>query len=181
MAAVTNGDPTTTQALLAAGANTSAADAGGGIALTDASAAGAADAIQVLQKRGAKATGGDPYLAATGYMAAVKVLLAGGLSAGVDVNGSVPLLAAAGENCVETVSLLLDRGADVNAKDGDGWTALIKAASANMTDLARVLLTHGADMDMPRPTRSHGVDGRVDEDYEEMAALFAEFRAKKKK
>jgi ankyrin repeat protein len=88
-------------------------------------------------------------LAATGcYTAAVRVLLASGLNANVSVDGNAPLLAATGENCVETVALLLDRGADVNVKDGDGWTPLIKAASANLPDVVRVLLKHGADLDV---------------------------------
>ena len=43
---------------------------------------------------------------------------------------------------------LLERGADVNVKNSDGWTPLIKAASANFPDVARVLLAHGADPDI---------------------------------
>jgi hypothetical protein len=88
-------------------------------------------------------------LAATGcYTAAVRVLLASGLTANTAVDGNAPLLAATGENCVDTVALLLDRGADVNVKNADGWTPLIKAASANFPDVARVLLKHGADLDV---------------------------------
>ena len=73
------------------------------------------------------------------------MLIAAGLKADTAVDGNAPLLAAAGENCVETVALLLDHGADVNVQNSDGWTPLIKAASANLPDVARVLLEHGAD------------------------------------
>jgi ankyrin repeat protein len=110
----------------------------------------------------------------------VRVLLAAGLKPNTAVDGNAPLLAAAGENCVETVSLLLDMGADVNVKDGDGWTPLIKAASANQPDMVRVLLKHGADMDVvDRLERTvwmyAGLAGR-----EEIAALLSEAKAKKK-
>jgi ankyrin repeat protein len=70
------------------------------------------------------------------------------LSANAAVDGNAPLLAATGENCVETVALLLDKGADVNVRNGDGWTPLIKAASANLPAVVRVLLQHGADLDV---------------------------------
>jgi ankyrin repeat protein len=134
----------------------------------------------VLLKRGAKASPRDLILAATGcYTEAVGVLLTAGLKAGVIVDGNAPLLAAAGENCVDTVALLLDRGADVNVTNADGWTPLIKAASANFPDVVRVLLKHGADIDvvdrLDRTASMYaGLAGR-----EEIAALLKEARAKK--
>ena len=79
------------------------------------------------------------------------------------VDGNAPLLAAAGENCVETVALLLDRGADVNVTNSDGWTPLIKAASANLPDVVRVLLDARRRSGRRRPARSHGLDVRRDE------------------
>ena len=142
--------------------------------------AGSAGAIELLQKRGARAAPRDLILAATGcYTEAVRVLLAGGLAANTVVEGNAPLLAAAGENCADTVGLLLDRGADVNVRNGDGWTALIKAASANLPDVARVLLKHGADMDVvDRLDRTAwmyaGLAG-----HEEIAALLKEATGRK--
>jgi ankyrin repeat protein len=180
MAAVTNGDAAAVEALVASGADVNAADAGGGVVLTYAAAAGAADAIELLQKRGAKATARDLMLAATNCSTpSVRVLLASGLKPDIVVDGSTPLLAAAGENCVDTVAFLLDRGADVNAKNGDGWTALIKAASGNFPGVARVLLAHGADPDIAdRLDRTAwmyaSMTGR-----EEIAALLKEAKAKK--
>ena len=55
---------------------------------------------------------------------------------------------AAGERCVDAVTVLLDKGADINVKDSDGRTALIIAAAGGMLDVARVLLERGADMDL---------------------------------
>jgi len=47
----------------------------------------------------------------------------------------------------EIVSLLLKNGADVNAKDKDGWTSLIYAASSNPNpEVISVLLENGANV-----------------------------------
>jgi len=75
---------------------------------------------------------------------------------------------------------LLDKGADINAKDRDGWTPLIKAAAGGFTDLARLLLERGADMDvvdsLERSASMYaGLPG-----HEEIATLFKEARAKKR-
>ncbi|KAI9892925.1 MAG: hypothetical protein M1814_001084 [Vezdaea aestivalis] len=45
-----------------------------------------------------------------------------------------------------TAKLLLERGADIEAKDNDGRTALIKAAEKGWTDLAQLLLDKGANI-----------------------------------
>jgi ankyrin repeat protein len=109
----------------------------------------------------------------------VRTLLTSGLSAGGNGNGDAPILVAAARNCVATVELLLDKGADINAKDNDGWTPLIKAAAGDRTELARLLLERGADMDvvdkLERTASMYaGLPGR-----EEMAALFKAAKARK--
>jgi len=180
MAAVTNGDAAVVQALLGGGADFRAADAGGGVALTYAAAAGSAAAIDALQKKGARPTGHDLMLAASGcYTDAVRTLIASGANANATVDGNSPLMAATGENCVETVTLLLDRGANVNVTNNDGWTPLIKATSAGYTDVVRVLLQRGADMDVvDKLDRTAGMYASL-AGHEEIAALFKEARAKK--
>src|SRR5262245_64520830 len=45
-----------------------------------------------------------------------------------------------------TVTALLDKGADVNAKFRYGATALFKAAERGNPEVVKVLLTHGADV-----------------------------------
>ena len=44
------------------------------------------------------------------------------------------------------VELLLDRGADIEARDFDGGTVLIRAAGRNKSDVVRALLERGADV-----------------------------------
>lgn len=56
------------------------------------------------------------------------------------------LLEAAKEGSTDMVRSLLDRGADVNAKDDDGWTPLHWAAVLEQPEIARTLLDRGADI-----------------------------------
>ena len=58
---------------------------------------------------------------------------------------------------LDVVSLLLARGADVNATQNGGFTALHEAAFKNDLQLAELLLAHGAD-----PAR-HTNDGETAE------------------
>jgi hypothetical protein len=55
---------------------------------------------------------------------------------------------AAAEEYEALVRLLLNRGADVNAKDNDGRTALRRAADEGHEAMARLLLDRGADVDV---------------------------------
>jgi ankyrin repeat protein len=72
------------------------------------------------------------------------------LDEGMDVNGrspfvrTTPLILAAWNNHIDTVRLLLDRKADVNAKDITGWTALHAAAFGGHTEIMQLLLERGA-------------------------------------
>ena len=61
-----------------------------------------------------------------------------------DRRGNTPLMYAAAFGSVEAVRLLIDAGADVNARNGFDATPLIWAAG-NLAK-ARLLLEHGADV-----------------------------------
>ncbi|HYM21688.1 MAG TPA: YbhB/YbcL family Raf kinase inhibitor-like protein [Vicinamibacterales bacterium] len=149
MAGSASGDPATVEALLAAGADVAAVDAGGGTALTYAASQGHAAAVAALQKHGAKPTALELTMAA---QACQPEMVATMLEAGLAANGvegrTPPIVAAAGENCVDVVRLLLDRGANINAADRDGWTALIKASEAGNFELAQLLVQRGADIEI---------------------------------
>jgi len=56
-----------------------------------------------------------------------------------------PLHAAAAAKEVEIVRMLLDRGADPNARQQVGYTALMECARGGRDDMVSLLLTHGAD------------------------------------
>ena len=56
------------------------------------------------------------------------------------------LEAIVGNTDYETVKLLIEAGADVNAKNNDGMTALIKASSTRYYELIEALIAAGADV-----------------------------------
>jgi len=147
MAASASGDAATVDVLLKAGADPDVADAGHGTPMTYAAADGHAAVMELLRKRGLKPNAGDLALAAAGcHPEAVKIALAAGVSVDGARDQIVPLLSAAGSGCIDVARLLVDRGANVNAKDADGWTPLIKAAQAGHADTVQLLMDHGADM-----------------------------------
>ncbi|HEY9010975.1 MAG TPA: ankyrin repeat domain-containing protein, partial [Devosia sp.] len=53
------------------------------------------------------------------------------------------------ENRIEMVTLLLDHGADINAKDKEGMTALSWAAYCGKDAVCKLLIERGADVDIP--------------------------------
>ena len=63
-----------------------------------------------------------------------------------EIEDSTPLHAAALANARQTAEVLLQNGADINAKDDEGGTSLHFAALANARETAEVLLQNGADI-----------------------------------
>jgi ankyrin repeat protein len=52
----------------------------------------------------------------------------------------------------EMVKALIDKGADVNAKDKDGQTALMLAAGGGYTEIVKALIEKGADVNAKNNT-----------------------------
>ncbi len=85
-----------------------------------------------------------------------------------------PLHSAAAGGSVEVVTLLLDAGAPVNAKQHAGFTALQSAAVGNMLDMARVLLDHGADPQLCADDGKDAVAMALSKGHDEMVTLLSE-------
>ncbi|KAJ6521481.1 ankyrin repeat-containing domain protein, partial [Mycena vulgaris] len=66
---------------------------------------------------------------------------------------ATPLQIAARFGHTQAVSLLILRGADVNARGGEYGTTLSAASTKNHYDIVRILLAHGADVQ----TRNKGL------------------------
>jgi ankyrin repeat protein len=107
--------------------------------------------------------GATPFLRAaqSGDIVLLKLLLEHGADPSITTDSKVtPLMVASGigwvqgvtyewspQQTLETVKLLLDLGADVNAQDVlDGRTALMGAAHKGRNDVVELLVQHGADL-----------------------------------
>lgn len=64
-------------------------------------------------------------------------------------SGETPLHFAAGGDKVEIVKMLLDHGADGNAKTNGGGTPLCRTTPKANLEIARLLMDHGADVNAP--------------------------------
>jgi ankyrin repeat protein len=87
--------------------------------------------------------------AAFGTPAAVAALLEAGarvdaVSRNPQQNQALHAALGLGRNA-ETIRLLLEHGAAVDAAQAGGFTAIFSAAAANRRDLAELLIAHGAD------------------------------------
>ena len=71
------------------------------------------------------------------------------------------LIAAAFKGDTETVRLLLDKGANVNAKDEDGGTALMFASVNGHTDTVKMLLKRGANPNITAKSSSGTVSALI--------------------
>lgn len=146
--------------LLRAGADQNARNTRGITPMTAAAFNGSNRMVAMLLLAGADPgiadrTGKAPivYAAGRGYTDIVAVLL----DAGVDVNfryshDLTALMWAAGHSNdvpvregVETVKLLIDRGAEIDLVDDRGRSALMTAAERDHAEIAMLLIEHGAD------------------------------------
>ena len=178
MAAASSGEQAMVDALLAAGADVRIQDASGGTALTYAAAEGFTSAVAALQKRGAKAGDAELMLASARCNTSIVQSFIG---AGMRVNpkdaGTTPLIVAAGGNCRETVDMLIKSGADLNAKNSDGWTPLMKAAAAGHADIVSLLLEKGAVMSVTDPTGRSAWTYAALARHDDIAEMFRQARA----
>jgi uncharacterized protein len=70
----------------------------------------------------------------------------------------------------ETIKLLLEAGADPNARQTAGYTAIFSAAAANRRDLAELLIAHGADPKLENDLSQSPATLARERGHEELAA-----------
>lgn len=133
-------------------------DARGQTPLMLASAFGTLDAMRLLISSGADVdvendAGATALLWASEDVEKVRLLLEHCRDQRACVNKATPqgrtplMVAAATTDAFESVKLLLDKGADVNAQDRQGHTALTTAAKVNNERAVKLLLERGANID----------------------------------
>jgi uncharacterized protein len=147
--AIRAGDSARAKALIEADPTlVNARDENGVPALAAAKYNGRSDIAAMLLDRGASL---DVFLAAmNGSVDRLKELIGGepALSRGLSLDGWTPLHLAAFFNHPEAARLLIDAGADVNARSTNAMTnmALHAAVAGRAADVARILLERGAQV-----------------------------------
>lgn len=154
--AAARGDREAVKSLLKGAADVNAAQGDGMTALHWAAMNGDAELAQMLIVAGAnlKATtrlGGYTavYLAAQqGHAKVLEALIKGGADAkSGNANGTTPLMVASASGDVDTVRVLVEHGADVNAKDGvREQTPVMYAAASNRAAVIEYLASKGANL-----------------------------------
>ena len=104
---------------------------------------------------------------------AVKAALANGVSADAKSPvGMTALMAAARNNHVKVMDLLIGAGANVNARDSNGWTALMTAAYKGHTEAVKTLVDAGAIIDIRNNDGQTAVDLSVERKDGETLSYF---------
>jgi len=155
--AIQKADTDAVKRLLSRGLSPNAQDAEGTPALMAAALYAGADCVQALLDRGANpnapnAAGATALMWAIPDVAKVKLLLAHG--ANVNARSSnlqrTPLLVAASyPGTVDILQLLLDKGADIHARDRNKVHALGRATLTADVAVVRFLVEHGCDPNEP--------------------------------
>jgi hypothetical protein len=74
--------------------------------------------------------------------------------------------------------LLLERGADINARNWVGWTPLHMASFIGTLEVSRLLLEHGADVEAKDEDRMTAMQVAADKGHDEVVKLLREHWAK---
>jgi ankyrin repeat protein len=113
---------------------------------------GSLEALQLLLDKGAdpnakNQAGATPLILAAWNFERARILIERGAAVNAATSrGITPLLvAAAAPGNVSTVRYLLDKGADLRARDADGEDALTRASFTGDVDTLKLLLDRGAD------------------------------------
>jgi len=91
---------------------------------------------------------------------------------------NAPLHAAAAGRNHDAVRILLEHGADANARQEGGWTALHQAAQNGDLETARLLIAAGADVDARASNQQNALDLALTKGHQAMVDLLDQCAAK---
>ena len=89
-----------------------------------------------------------------------------------------PLMEASRKGDTDQVQALLAKGADVNAKDNDGFTALMWAAFYDRTETVQALLAKGADVNAKENHGATALMGAKRKGHKEIVRILKQSGAK---
>lgn len=148
------GDINTVKQLLENGANVNAIDGNNLTALNIASEANHTDIVELLIEKGAELNKAMMLACMNGHIKTVRFLIdkhidlnvkaVVSIAGGGRMSGITFLHGAAVKGFTDIVVLLLDKGADVNAKANDGTTALMVASQYRHAEVVELLKRYGA-------------------------------------
>ena len=91
---------------------------------------------------------------------------------------NTPLHAAAAGRKLGLVKLLLDAGANANARQEGGWTALHAAAQNGDREIVELLIAHGADMNARADNNQGALDLALMKGRQDVAEFLSELGAR---
>ena len=113
---------------------------------------GGAACVKLLLEHGANVNAGNGVILVGGASLekpdVLLLLLDKGVVLDPKASYEPALMRAANNARIENVRLLLDKGADVNARDGYNRTALMKVAERGWLEIARLFTERGADINV---------------------------------
>jgi ankyrin repeat protein len=86
-----------------------------------------------------------------------------------------PLHAAAAGRNMDTIRLLIEHGADVNARQHGGWTPLHAAAQSGDVEMARLLIASGADVKARADNNQNAMDLALTKGHQAVVDLLDEY------
>ena len=86
-------------------------------------------------------------------------------------SGTTPLMRACASGQIETVRMLIGRGADVNASNDLGWTPLMVATLNKKSQVASLLIQSGADPYVKSEQGSTALDMAVNSEDEDLERI----------
>jgi ankyrin repeat protein len=141
MVAARHDSPSIVRLLVDKGANVDAEDQSGETALTTAARGGNADVVDILLEKTPGSKAKDRALFAA-IITAPMIVYIGGQQVAAEPSAGPPR--DPWPSATNTVRLLLEKGAEIEARDEEGQTPLIRAASAAQTGIVKLLLDKGA-------------------------------------
>ncbi len=145
MAAVESGDDATIKLLLDKGAKIEAEDQSGETALMKAAKSGRSDLTDILLERTIDKKSKDRALLAAIVTAPLTLIMAEPPPATQITATAAPRQTSdASHDVTQTIRLLLEKGADIEARDEQGQTPLIRAAAGAQARIVKLLLEKGA-------------------------------------